>query len=163
MIEKCFPRNDLMEIAWETVPAMWEPEIARLMVSSNPRGPCWIRQMLTRHSRQRQRMKSLSRSDTATSCMGYIATSEGTESRRTFRSFTLYTSRSIRWVEYFPCPSIANRTKGRRSTSTWTRRSSNGNIPDPRSTWPTVPQGFSPFGIASSLYLVSQPHFSSEA
>lgn len=32
IIDKSIPRNDIMEIAWENIPAAWEQEMAALRV-----------------------------------------------------------------------------------------------------------------------------------
>jgi FKBP12-rapamycin complex-associated protein len=34
IIDKSIPRNDIMEIAWENIPAAWEQEMAALRVFS---------------------------------------------------------------------------------------------------------------------------------
>jgi hypothetical protein len=39
IIDKSIPRNDIMEIAWENIPAAWEQEMAALRVRSPPRPP----------------------------------------------------------------------------------------------------------------------------
>jgi len=32
IIDKCIPRNEILEIAWENIPAAWEGEMAALRV-----------------------------------------------------------------------------------------------------------------------------------
>jgi hypothetical protein len=32
IVDKCIPRVDILDIAWENVPAAWEPEMAALRV-----------------------------------------------------------------------------------------------------------------------------------
>jgi FKBP12-rapamycin complex-associated protein len=36
IIDKCIPRSDILEIAWENIPAAWEEEMAALRVSTIP-------------------------------------------------------------------------------------------------------------------------------
>ncbi|EIW71794.1 hypothetical protein TREMEDRAFT_67963 [Tremella mesenterica DSM 1558] len=36
LIDRCLPRTDLMEIAWHELPAMWQPEIAKLDCPETP-------------------------------------------------------------------------------------------------------------------------------
>lgn len=147
LIEKCFPRNDLMEIAWENVPAMWEPEIARLMVRltedshirsshllliiavSRDSGRRVVRSAVWQHpTRHVSKPPRISKVEGPFAHPHCVQAALPGMSRALFRR---------------------HMTHDDSSTSTWTPTSSSGNMPDRRSSWVTVPRDCSRSGTVS--------------